>query len=420
MMAARRRRPVVNGMAPCQNAGMVASLPARLAIIFVIPCFAAAEPAVCPQFSPGGHLPTLLNPKLDRRVTVLCNKAYAVAASGVTHGALWSAEHLTAAGISSARDTRRTASFHPDDRLPSADQGQIADYRASGYDRGHMTPSGDMPNPAAQAESFSLANVVPQTAQLNRGVWEEIESAVRGMAETEGELYLVTDPAFVGSEIQAIGPDGVLVPTSTWKAVYDPRTRGAGVYVCQNTARSRCAVVSVDQLARAVGSRTARIACRSTAPWTSPATSRAWRTPANYSHCFRGPFGCWRRMPTCLQRPRRQPSLGRSPIRSADHASLRVIHCVRDGGSSTARAQEGSRLGPRVHFTFLPCVELPPSSSPDLSPLPPPNQPGQPRPWALSSGPRGRTWFSRTPTIPVGDANPSAPSPHRASAGAPG
>ena len=137
--------------------------------------------------------------------------------------------------------------------MPPADQAQLADYRASGFDRGHMTPSGDMPTASAQAESFSLANVVPQTAPLNRGMWEGIESAVRTMAEPEGDLYLVTGPAFVGTDLQAIGADGVLVPTSTWKAVYDPRAAGAGVYVCQNTAQPRCAVVSIDQLVRVVG-----------------------------------------------------------------------------------------------------------------------------------------------------------------------
>ena len=218
-----------------------------------IPCDAMAQPAACPGFFVRGTAPALLNARLGQRVTVLCNEAYAVAASGVTHGALWSAEHLTAAGVASAQDTPRAASFHPDDRLPPADQAQIADYRGSGYDRGHMAPSGDMPTASAQAESFSLANVVPQTGSLNRGAWEGIETAVRAMAAAEGELYLVTGPAFVGRTIQAIGPNGVLVPTATWKAVYDPRTGGAGVYVCQNTARSRCAVVSVDQLARTVG-----------------------------------------------------------------------------------------------------------------------------------------------------------------------
>ena len=81
-------------------------------------------------------------------------------------------------------------------------------YRRSGYDRGHMTPSGDMPDEHAQQQTFSLANMVPQTAALNRGVWEGIESAVRDLAVRQGELYVVTGPVFAGQELKSIGPDG--------------------------------------------------------------------------------------------------------------------------------------------------------------------------------------------------------------------
>ena len=116
-----------------------------------------------------------------------------------------------------------------------------------------MTPSGDMPDERAQGQTFSLANMVPQTAQLNRGIWEGVESAVRHLAEREDELYVVTGPAFHGDRLASVGPDGVLVPTSTWKAVYDPRAGGAGVYVCKNTDQPTCDVVPVATLVRVVG-----------------------------------------------------------------------------------------------------------------------------------------------------------------------
>ena len=177
-----------------------------LALVLLTPTAAVAQQA-CPQFFPGGQPPALVNPKLGQRTTLLCNDAYAALASGVTHGTIWSAEHPTAASLAQARDVRREGRFHADDRLPAADQAQLEDYRRSGFDRGHMTPSGDMPDERAQGQTFSLANMVPQTAQLNRGIWEGVESAVRHLAEREGELYVVTGPAFHSDRLASIGPD---------------------------------------------------------------------------------------------------------------------------------------------------------------------------------------------------------------------
>ncbi len=221
--------------------------------LLACPTVAFAQFPSCFQFFPGGRPPALVNPKLTQRATLLCNDAFAVLASGVTHGALWSAEHPTAASVGAARGTPRQGEFHPDERLPPEDRAELDDYRQSGYDRGHMTPSGDMPDERAQQQSFSLANMVPQAGELNRGLWAGIEMATRELAASEGELYLVTGPAFLGQRIDSIGPHGVLVPTSTWKAVFDPRANQTGVYVCTNTATPSCSVVSVAVLARTVG-----------------------------------------------------------------------------------------------------------------------------------------------------------------------
>ncbi|MCQ8239906.1 DNA/RNA non-specific endonuclease [Rhizosaccharibacter radicis] len=214
---------------------------------------APVAPYACPQFFPGGVAPSLVNPKLAPRTTLLCNDAYAVMASGISHGPLWSAEHPTAASIAAARRLRRDGEFAADDRLPAADRAQLSDYRNSGYDRGHMSPSGDMPDPEAQGQSFLLSNMVPQRAELNRGIWEGVEEAVRDLAQRQGELFLVTGPAFRGRSLKRIGGDGVLVPSSTWKAVYDPRAGGTGVYVCKNNTRPTCKVLSVAALIRVVG-----------------------------------------------------------------------------------------------------------------------------------------------------------------------
>nr|WP_279185541.1 DNA/RNA non-specific endonuclease [Acetobacter syzygii] len=210
----------------------------------------AAE--TCTQFGPENALPVLLNEKLQPRTTLLCNTAYAVLNSGQVREPLWSAEYLDATAVQGGRKIGRTTNtFVADDRLPAGEGATLADYRRSGFDRGHMTPSADAGSVESQEQTYTLSNVVPQTAALNEGIWTGVEMAVRAMALREGGVYVVTGPDFTGSS-RAIGQN-VLVPTATWKAVYDPVSREAGAYLCQNTDNPSCQTLSVASLTARIG-----------------------------------------------------------------------------------------------------------------------------------------------------------------------
>ena len=212
----------------------------------------SAWAGACNFIFAGQQPPALVNSDLAQRTTLLCNDAYASLASGLSRGPLWSAEHLTADELARAHEVERQGEFHEEERLPPDDRATLSDYVRSGYDRGHMAPSGDMPDLTAQQQSFSLANIVPQTALLNRHVWEGIESAVRVLAEHHGGLYVVTGPIFQGRRLKSL-KGRVLVPTAMWKAVYDPGAGGAGAYRCTNVARPRCTTVSIAVLERETG-----------------------------------------------------------------------------------------------------------------------------------------------------------------------
>lgn len=208
----------------------------------------------CAELGARQQLPVLDNARLSPRTQLLCNARYAVLYSGLAREPLWSAEHLDAAMVRAAMSTPRRGEFHPDTRIAPDGRAELGDYVRSGFDRGHMTPSGDMPDEQTQDETFLLSNIVPQRAMLNRGKWAEIESGVRRLALREGELYVVTGPAFHARTLSAIGTDRVLVPTSTWKAIYDPRHERTGVYVCHNVARTPgCSHVSVAELTHITG-----------------------------------------------------------------------------------------------------------------------------------------------------------------------
>jgi endonuclease G len=183
--------------------------------------------------------------------TELCYGVFGVMHSGITRTPLWSAEHLTADHIAAARELSREDSFHVEKRLPAGARAELDDYARSGYDRGHMAPNGDMPDRRSQHESFSLANMVPQDAENNRHLWAGIEAVVRKQAQKEGELYVVTGPAFIGRELRKAGQ--VLVPTHLYKVVYSPRQRAGAAFFVENRAGAEYEVLSVAELESRIG-----------------------------------------------------------------------------------------------------------------------------------------------------------------------
>ena len=211
-----------------------------------------AAPSACPEYFPSGQAPDIVNQKIAAKTKELCNSGYAELHSGVTRTPLYSAEHLTADRLAQGRGLKRVNSFHADSRLQPSERAELADYARSGYDRGHIAPSGDMFDPQSQHESFSLANMVPQEPSINRGIWERIESGVRRMAKSKGELFIVTGPLFQGGELKRIG-GRVLVPSATFKAIYDPNRQEAGAYLVGNTPGALPQVMSITELNRMAG-----------------------------------------------------------------------------------------------------------------------------------------------------------------------
>lgn len=213
------------------------------------PVLAAAT--ACPQHFAQGQPPTVVQPKLNTRTQEVCFISYAVLHSGVSRTPLYSAEHLKRDNLVLAKKLSRKDSFHAETALPASDRSELDDYQRSGYDRGHMAPNADMPNRESQRESFSLANMVPQIHANNAGVWAGIESSARQLATEEGDLYVVSGPAFIGNNLKKVG--NVLVPTHLWKAVYSPKQQRAGAYLITNDEAKDYSAINLVDLEKMVG-----------------------------------------------------------------------------------------------------------------------------------------------------------------------
>lgn len=206
----------------------------------------------CESHLPLGQVPDFADTKWKERLTTLCYREYTVAFSGKTRTALWSAELLTKDRLTAARGLKRINSFFEEERIPSPDRSYLKDYARSGFDRGHLSPSGNASTAEAQAATFSLANMVPQNATNNRGVWEGYESAARNYVRAKGTLNIVTGPLYIGSNIKFIN-DRVAVPTHLWKLFYDPTRKTGGVLIVENIDTNEVSWQSINDFERFSG-----------------------------------------------------------------------------------------------------------------------------------------------------------------------
>lgn len=195
--------------------------------------------SACPQLFANSKSP-LVAPRVTNRA--LCYEAFAILHSGESKTPVFVAEKLNRASVADA-DEARTNKFFPDARLRSTERATLDDYKNSGFDRGHMAPAGDMPTALAMSQSFSLANMVPQAPELNRGVWaKSVEGATRKYAaRATGDVYVITGPVYLPSIAQSpgIGPGGVRVPRYLFKLVYDQDKNRAWAHWLPNDDSAR-------------------------------------------------------------------------------------------------------------------------------------------------------------------------------------
>lgn len=206
----------------------------------------------CPQFFPKGNMPAVPSGQAQRE---LCFSAFAILHNGQTKTPVFVAERLNRKLLTEAQGMQRTDKFYAEARLPSGERASLDDYRGSGFSRGHMAPAGDMSSKEAMAQSFSLANMVPQDQKHNAGPWSRIEQDTRKyVMRAQGDVYVYTGP-YYDKQPRSIG-FGVAVPSHLFKVVYDATTGRSWVHWQANSASTKeSAPISYEEFQRRTGMR---------------------------------------------------------------------------------------------------------------------------------------------------------------------
>lgn len=117
-------------------------------------------------------------------------------------------------------DVPRSNDFHPDPDVEGSPT--LADYRRSGYDRGHMAPAGEMKWSAkAMYDSHVLTNMCPQDRKVNSGRWKTIEGLEQQWVMADSALIIITGPILSDEITRKIG-EGVSVPERFFRIVFSP------------------------------------------------------------------------------------------------------------------------------------------------------------------------------------------------------
>lgn len=193
-----------------------------------VPLSALALFDECKNLFPAQQVPTTAQAGRD-----LCFDDFAIYYSPIDKKPIYTVERLNKEQFQGSHP-RRTNQFYEEARLPFHERSLLADYRGSGYDRGHNVPAGDMTRERGMAQSFSLANMMPQARLNNQGIWaKRVEEPTRMyIKRAQGDIYV-----FTGSTGQAgsIGKSKVTIPTHLYKLVFDPTKKTAWAYWVENT-----------------------------------------------------------------------------------------------------------------------------------------------------------------------------------------
>lgn len=120
-------------------------------------------------------------------------------------------------------------------RFPAA----VRARQPNGYVRGHLAMKwhAERQGPEAGRQTHTVLNAVPQRADFNRGIWEDLECRTGAWADQYGQVWVITGPVFARRAPRAWlgetarGERRVAIPGALFKVVVRRTDEGDGLAV---------------------------------------------------------------------------------------------------------------------------------------------------------------------------------------------
>lgn len=179
----------------------------------------------CVIFDQGTSLRNSVYPVSRIKGELITHNHYRLLYSEQHEGAYWVVYRLDSLYLSG--NAQRKDNFKADPKVTTV-SAHPDDYKASGFDRGHLCPAASMNiDQTAMDESFYMSNMSPQSPSLNRGRWLTLEDQVREWVLHYDSLYVAVGPVYE-KEYEVIGENRVAVPSQYYKIIWDGGERIIG------------------------------------------------------------------------------------------------------------------------------------------------------------------------------------------------
>ncbi|MBN3297602.1 NUCG Endonuclease, partial [Amia calva] len=168
---------------------------------------------------------------------IKARESYVVCYEPRTRTAQWVLEQLSERTLRGAAD-RRNSDFKEDDSVHEYHRASSADYRGSGFDRGHLAAAANHKwSQRAMDETFYLSNchLFLQNPNLNQNAWNNLEQYCRKLPQHYDNVFVCTGPLYLPRQepdgkmyvkYQVLGKNHVAVPTHFFKVVILENRRG--------------------------------------------------------------------------------------------------------------------------------------------------------------------------------------------------
>nr|XP_015222367.1 PREDICTED: endonuclease G, mitochondrial isoform X2 [Lepisosteus oculatus] len=131
-------------------------------------------------------------------------ESYVVSYDSRNRTAHWVIEQLNGETLTGDSD-RKFCDFKEDDTVHSYHRAANADYKGSGFDRGHLAAAANHKwSQKAMEETFYLSNVAPQNPHLNQNAWNNLEKYCRALTRHYQNVFVCTGPLYLPSQVVPI------------------------------------------------------------------------------------------------------------------------------------------------------------------------------------------------------------------------